>query len=121
MKTIIGSIIGITIIWYVFNTISGIGKYEGQTAEEWANEYEEAINANVELQEAIENHPQLSQAEAETIDCLRRNEDFHMKAKKYLYDNYNAGSISFEQLSSSLSTNHEIENEGKNKCYQSTE
>lgn len=42
MGKIIGLIIGIVIVYSIFNGIGSMGKYEGQTAEEWYNEYDQA-------------------------------------------------------------------------------
>lgn len=59
MKHVFGWIIGIVVIWFILSIIGGMGKYQGQTAEEWFNQYDEA-SAQVEglqtaLQEANDN------------------------------------------------------------------
>lgn len=42
MSKIIGWIIGIAVIVSILNGIGNLGKYEGKTAEEWFNEYDQA-------------------------------------------------------------------------------
>ncbi len=45
------------VIWFissVFSGIGGLGKYEGQTAEEWFNQYEEASGQVEKLKTALQ-------------------------------------------------------------------
>jgi len=42
MKSLIELVIGIAIIWFVFSVIGNFGKYEGLTAEDWFNEYDQS-------------------------------------------------------------------------------
>ena len=47
-------LIGIAVIWFVISIIGGIGKYDGQSAEEWFNEYDEASAKVEELRTALQ-------------------------------------------------------------------
>ena len=64
--SIIGWVIGIAVFWFIFSNIGGAGEYQGQSAEDWFNEYDEAsveidrLNTRIEdfqyaLQEANDN------------------------------------------------------------------
>lgn len=55
MKDIIGWIIGGAVIWFIFSAIGGVGKYEGQSAEEWFNQYDEASAKVEDLSTKVEN------------------------------------------------------------------
>jgi hypothetical protein len=54
MKTFINWVIGIAIIWFIFSFIGSFGKYEGLSAEEWFNRYDEADARVINLQDALE-------------------------------------------------------------------
>lgn len=54
MKNIIGWIIGIAVIWFIFSAVGGIGKYEGETAEEWFNRYDIQQTRYQELHDCVE-------------------------------------------------------------------
>ena len=54
MSNVIGWIIGIVVFWFVFSAFGGIGKYEGQTAEEWFNDYDEAEARYQQLHDCVE-------------------------------------------------------------------
>lgn len=58
MKNFIGWIIGIVVIYFIFSAIGsafgGIGKYEGQSAEEWYNEYDESEAQVADLQDKVD-------------------------------------------------------------------
>lgn len=59
MKSIIGWIIGILLFYFIVssigNAIGGIGKYEGQNAEEWYNQYDESESEVADLQDKVDN------------------------------------------------------------------
>lgn len=68
MKTIIGWIVAIAVIWFVVSAIGGIGKYEGEGAEYWFNAYDEE-NAQVEeLQGQVEEYQTALQEANDNID-----------------------------------------------------
>lgn len=49
--------IGWSILSGIGNRLSSIGKYEGQTAEEWFNDYDEAESSYSQLKDCIDNLP----------------------------------------------------------------
>lgn len=54
MKNIIGWIVGIIVIWFIFSSFGNIGKYEGMTAEEWFNEYDASEVQVQDLKDALQ-------------------------------------------------------------------
>lgn len=54
MRNVIGWIIGIVVVYYVFSSISGTQEYEGRSAEEWFNEYDESSAQVEELRTVLE-------------------------------------------------------------------
>lgn len=80
MKTIIGWIVAIVVICFVFGSIGGIGKYEGQSAEYWFNADDEAEAQVEELQNKVNEYQTALQEANDNIEEANSNID---SAKSY--------------------------------------
>lgn len=85
MKNIIGLIIGIAVICFIFSAIGDFGKYEGQTAEEWFNEYDDASAQVEELNTEVEGLQTALQEANDNIEQANRNIE---SAKLYSGESY---------------------------------
>lgn len=53
----LGIIVTIVILYFVFRFFGGIGKYEGESAEYWFNEYDAESAQYDELKTCVEDNP----------------------------------------------------------------
>lgn len=74
MNNIIGWIIGIAVIWFIFSAVGGVGKYEGQTAEEWFNQYDEASAQVENLRDALQEANNNIEEANSNIESAKSNE-----------------------------------------------
>lgn len=95
MNTIVNWVIGIFIIWFVLSTFGGFGKYEGRSAEDWFNQYDESSGQNEELQTQVEN---LKSALQEANDNIENANSEIESAKGYSGESYDEMESALDSL-----------------------
>lgn len=86
MKQIIGWIIGIAVGWLIFNAIRGFGKYEGLSAEEWFNQYDEESAQVEELNTKVDDLKTALQEANNNIEEVNSNIETAKRSKGGTYE-----------------------------------